>query len=60
MLGTLQPSNVTIDIPKKGKFVRLLAGSFESRDAAEKACAALRKAHSGQYCHPVAPGHAAG
>ena len=59
VLGALRPSTVAVDIPKKGKFVRLLAGSFESKDAAAKACAAIKKTHQHQYCHPLAPGHEA-
>lgn len=56
VLGALQPSTSVIEIPKKGKFVRLLAGGFETRQQAEKACAALKKAHRNQYCHPLAAG----
>ncbi len=56
VLGSLQPSLVTIEVPKKGKFLRLMAGSFESKEAAGKACAAIRKAHGNQYCRPLPPG----
>ena len=59
VLGSLQPSTMTVNIPKKGKFVRLLAGSFENKEAAEKACVALKKSRHHQYCHPLAPGHEA-
>ena len=55
VLGDLVPSTVTVTVPSKGTFVRLLAGPFSTREAAERACVTLRKVH--QYCHPVAPGH---
>ncbi|MEI6557416.1 MAG: SPOR domain-containing protein [Rhodospirillaceae bacterium] len=55
VLGSLDASTMTVTVPKKGKFVRLLAGAFGSKAEAEKACAALKKAHRAQYCHPQAP-----
>ncbi|MEI7610351.1 MAG: SPOR domain-containing protein [Rhodospirillaceae bacterium] len=59
VLGSLKVSTAAVDVPNKGHFVRLLAGSFENRAAAEKACTAIKKDHPGQYCHPVAPGREA-
>jgi cell division septation protein DedD len=54
VLGPLSVSSATVTIPDKGSFVRLLAGPFASRAAADQACAALKQAkHS--YCLPVAP-----
>jgi cell division septation protein DedD len=57
VLGALTPSKVTVTFKGKGTFVRLLAGPFEDRAAAEKVCALLSQSH--QYCHPLAPGHEA-
>ena len=54
VLGTLHASTRAIDIPDKGKFIRLMAGPFANRQAADNACAALHKTHPQQYCHPVA------
>ena len=59
VLGSLKVSTAAVDIPNKGHFVRLLAGGFGNRTAAEKACAAIKKDHPNQYCHPVAPGREA-
>lgn len=57
VLGPLHPALVPVTLPKKGRFVRLIAGPFESKAAAEHACAILRK--SGQYCRPMPPDHEA-
>jgi hypothetical protein len=54
VLGKLTSSTATVTIPKKGAFVRLLAGPFPNQAAAEHACEALKATH--QYCRPVAPG----
>ncbi len=56
VLGALQSSTVAVDVPGKGRFTRLFAGSFDSRQAAEKACEAIRKARHSQYCHPLPAG----
>ncbi len=55
VLGALSPAKATIAIKGKGSFVRLLAGPFADKAAADQACAALAKANL--YCHPLAPGH---
>ncbi len=57
ILGSLQSTTAQLEVPHKGRFTRLLAGSFESRQAAETACAAIKKARHTQYCHPLAIGH---
>ena len=57
VLGALTPDKATVDIKGKGSFVRLLAGPFTDRATAERACAALAKAH--QYCRPMGPGQEA-
>ncbi|MHA1567696.1 MAG: SPOR domain-containing protein [Alphaproteobacteria bacterium] len=50
-LETLSMSVQEIDIPQKGHFFRLLAGSFESEASAKSACAALEA--EDQYCRPM-------
>ncbi len=57
VLGPLQSSTMAVEGPKKAKFVRLLAGPFENKKAAEVACATIKQEHSQQYCQPVRSGH---
>lgn len=57
VLGTLTPSKVSVVLKGKGTFVRLLAGPFDDRDAAEKLCAVVSQSHL--YCQPLAPGREA-
>ena len=56
-LESLSPSKATVTLKGRGEFVRLLAGPFEDRAAAEKVCALLSQSHL--YCLPLAPGRGA-
>jgi hypothetical protein len=56
-LDSLSPSKATVTLKGRGEFVRLLAGPFEDRAAAEKVCALLSQSHL--YCLPLAPGRGA-
>lgn len=47
-LGLLEPRIEVVEIPDKGRFLRLIGGGFSSRDKAEALCTSLKQ--RGLYC----------
>lgn len=55
LLGPMQPIYRTVDLPGRGRFLRVFAGPLRDRAAADQLCRSL-KARSLDFCLPEQPG----